>query len=381
MGNCVVSKKSTTRGVLISAGVWKRSHQNELDFHLQPISTPHCVTSSCQIAQTQFGLVVQRQGDIEYDSLFCIGSINGKFWVYRNVKNEVEEPMWVVLPNTEPEKSLQSFRLQTDDVFKMGQYKFVVKHIVKDKERVDSKILKEINQNIMAGRCCTEPSVGEGEQLKVHDSSSSCDGAQCRICLESRSTEDNPLIVSPCKCAGTIKLLHEKCLRKWLKSQVVIKVTSTVRSYYWKSFKCDVCKSRYPDYIRLTNNQPLQFIDIQYPNSNYVILEATSNRLTDDKCNSVQILDLFIATPKPDETISLGRLAVSDIRVNDITVSRHHALIRNRRGDYFLEDASSKFGTMLVARAPVEVQREGTLTVQVNQTRVKLAAHPSGKAR
>lgn len=33
----------------------------------------------------------------------------------------------------------------------------------------------------------------------------------CRICFEESDT-DNPLIC-PCRCAGTIKYIHEKCLK------------------------------------------------------------------------------------------------------------------------------------------------------------------------
>ena len=39
----------------------------------------------------------------------------------------------------------------------------------------------------------------------------------CRICMEPNS-RDMPLI-SPCKCAGSVKYIHEECLKTWLISQ------------------------------------------------------------------------------------------------------------------------------------------------------------------
>lgn len=41
----------------------------------------------------------------------------------------------------------------------------------------------------------------------------------CRICMECDS-KDNPLI-TPCKCSGSVKYIHEECLKTWLISQDV----------------------------------------------------------------------------------------------------------------------------------------------------------------
>lgn len=52
----------------------------------------------------------------------------------------------------------------------------------------------------------------------------------CRICLE-EDTKEN--MISPCKCKGTMKYVHEECLNKWrIRSE---------RSYYM----CNECKSFY----------------------------------------------------------------------------------------------------------------------------------------
>ena len=42
------------------------------------------------------------------------------------------------------------------------------------------------------------------------------DGAECRICFESLSTREDPLI-SPCLCNGTSKWVHKKCIQHWSK--------------------------------------------------------------------------------------------------------------------------------------------------------------------
>jgi len=54
----------------------------------------------------------------------------------------------------------------------------------------------------------------------------------CRICLGD-VTEGR--FISPCKCKGTIRLVHAHCLEKW-------RTSSTNPTSYWK---CDQCKYKY----------------------------------------------------------------------------------------------------------------------------------------
>lgn len=43
----------------------------------------------------------------------------------------------------------------------------------------------------------------------------------CRICLgEEDDALNNPLF-SPCKCAGSMGLIHLECLKEWLKSKKI----------------------------------------------------------------------------------------------------------------------------------------------------------------
>lgn len=53
----------------------------------------------------------------------------------------------------------------------------------------------------------------------------------CRICFEHES-ESNP-IICPCRCNGTMKYIHEECLKSWIMSQ---------NSDLYE-FSCDVCKT------------------------------------------------------------------------------------------------------------------------------------------
>ena len=56
---------------------------------------------------------------------------------------------------------------------------------------------------------------------------------KCRICFE-KETKTNPLI-APCLCEGSIKYVHQKCLKNWLNFSNIKPELS----------KCEICKCKY----------------------------------------------------------------------------------------------------------------------------------------
>jgi pSer/pThr/pTyr-binding forkhead associated (FHA) protein len=50
--------------------------------------------------------------------------------------------------------------------------------------------------------------------------------------------------------------------------------------------------------------------------------------------------------------IKLGRGHDIDVRITDISVSRVHAMIKLEKGNFYLEDNDSKFGTLALIRHP-----------------------------
>lgn len=66
---------------------------------------------------------------------------------------------------------------------------------------------------------------------KVHNSSAI--RHKCRICLEDEINKS--LLISPCKCEGSIKYLHSNCLKKWL----ITRKQSPFDS------KCEICNAQF----------------------------------------------------------------------------------------------------------------------------------------
>mmetsp|Transcript_25939 Transcript_25939/g.39756 ORF Transcript_25939/g.39756 Transcript_25939/m.39756 type:complete len:114 (-) Transcript_25939:24-365(-) len=66
----------------------------------------------------------------------------------------------------------------------------------------------------------------------------------------------------------------------------------------------------------------------------------------------------------------MGRGHESEVRVNDISVSRCHSLIKFKQGSkFFLEDNLSKFGTLIIQkRDTVELEPNWTKAVQIGRS-------------
>jgi len=67
-------------------------------------------------------------------------------------------------------------------------------------------------------------------------------------------------------------------------------------------------------------------------------------------------------------SIKLGRGSDSDIRISDISVSRCHAIVTLRSNGYFVEDNTSKFGTLVRVNKPLPLRVQQTIAVQIGRT-------------
>lgn len=164
----------------------------------------------------------------------------------------------------------------------------------------------------------------------------------CRFCWSSVTEAGNPLI-SSCQCAGSVRFIHYNCLKMWLDNKKSMKTNDNFTSIYWKSFECEICKKAYPLMIK-SKGVNFNLVDYERPTGSYLVLES----LNQEK-NTSRIVHII----KPDankDTFKMGRGHESDLRINDISVSRCHALIKFRDGRFLLEDNLSKFGTLVLIK-------------------------------
>lgn len=171
----------------------------------------------------------------------------------------------------------------------------------------------------------------------------------CRICLtdgnyeeESKIKTSNPL-VSPWKCAGTMKYLHYGCLKAWVDSKKKVKSAMHITSYFWKDIRWELWHHKLPDTVTY-RNKTMKIVDYHVPKgSPYVVLETYSKN--NDKTRVIHVLNYGGTS-----SVTLGRCRDANIRIADNSVSRMHAELIYYHGKYYQSDMSSRFGTLRVLR-------------------------------
>lgn len=95
---------------------------------------------------------------------------------------------------------------------------------------------------------------------------------------------------------------------------------------------------------------------------NYILLES----MPLDK-NTSRNIHLLTVTPEQTE-FKLGRGHESQVRINDISVSRCHAIIKCKPDGFYIEDNTSKFGTIILLKNKLRLKAHHTMAVQVGRT-------------
>ncbi|MFN9908026.1 MAG: hypothetical protein ACK56F_18160, partial [bacterium] len=75
--------------------------------------------------------------------------------------------------------------------------------------------------------------------------------------MDSAEEEENP-IISPCKCSGSLKYIHLKCILYWINEKKEVYYQGTnVHSITWNLIKCELCNFNYPSNLFLLFSQTL----------------------------------------------------------------------------------------------------------------------------
>ena len=250
----------------------------------------------------------------------------------------------------------------------------------------------------------------------------------CRICyLEEDDYLLNPLI-RPCKCSGSMKYIHLKCLFHWLKSRTSNGQDSadnnSMNNYFNayiinQKIECELCKQPFPDYLK-HNNIKYCLIDFDYSqekkiknnlnyydnnndniNINNIIEQNYANtniennnnnnnnniiKNSEDKNNFIVLDTIFPLTDNnkyryivkfdSNKHLKIGRGLDNQLILNEITVSRNHSLLslqKNKYGNYEIkiEDEKSKFGTLILLQMnKIEIIKGKPLHIQISNIHI-----------
>ena len=163
-------------------------------------------------------------------------------------------------------------------------------------------------------------------------------------------------------------------MKNWIATQRTQRETTSdqVISYYWKKFECEICKQSYPYLFKSSSNKLYKLTETPIENAGmpYILLESQPL----DK-NTSRMIHVLTIKPQGLTDFNIGRGHEAEVRINDISVSRLHAVVRFKLGfGFYIEDLKSKFGTIALAREKVEIPTEYPVSVQIGRTLVNLQA-------
>ena len=299
--------------------------------------------------------------------------------------NDLSNKIWYVLKN-DPNLSNNSnqtivntnddYYLCKNDVIKLGRVKYSLNEInIPSKQNniersqpltdITKYDIDELNRN-------TKPVFNFIFEAK--DSSEYTDIPEdekiCKICYSEDNDKENNPLVHLCNCSGGLRFSHFECIKKWMETKLSIKenVKKTVKSYNIKSFNCEICKTPYPFKFKLNGiEKPFELIDLQKPkDEDYIILESLNQMKENCNIKSIHVIQLT------GDELTIGRGHESDVRINDISVSRKHAILKynSEEGTLLLRDLKSKFGTLILIKKPLLI-KEKKIHLQIGRTYIE----------
>lgn len=238
------------------------------------------------------------------------------------------------------------YKLTQGDVIKLGRVKLIVRKLQPQNE--ESSCIQDAT--------CAELSVATEDK-------------ECKICYDNFNTQENPL-VSPCNCSGTAKYIHLECLKKCLGSKKKSRSREGTFSSSWDKICCELCASRLPIFMNLNSTQVNLLETDAEKYDAMIVLEYI---------DSGNVSGVHMITLTEGSVANLGRGHDCDARVADISVSRFHANITYKNGEFILKDNKSKFGTLVQIKDMIEIQPCQNAVVQCGRTLLKIKLQKRGE--
>ncbi len=71
----------------------------------------------------------------------------------------------------------------------------------------------------------------------------------------------------------------------------------------------------------------------------------------------------MLSVTEAKQDFKVGRGHEAEVRINDISVSRVHAILKYKEDGFYLEDNVSKFGTIVLLKEKYPLKLEHTMAV------------------
>lgn len=269
------------------------------------------------------------------------------------------QEMFLVVRSLKHGQDKVDYHIQSKDILKIGRVKFAVKEIGYEAK---SNTFKQSQGHV--ANLSIAPTEGddfdEFEEVEAITHQDEDDDIKCRFCWNQDATDQNPLFKA-CLCQGSVAYIHLVCLKNWLEQKRQSKVLECFHSFFWKAFECEICKKALPLHVKIKGVLH-DLVNYQKPQGNFIVLQS----LEQEK-NTSRIIHVIKPTPAKD-IFKLGRGHESDLRINDISVSRLHSKIKFENGSFLLEDNTSKFGTLVLIKQRTPLMPGFNKAIQIGRT-------------
>ena len=286
-----------------------------------------------------------------------------------------ENMNWIVLKNTIFSNQKKSHLLKEGDIIKLGNIVLLTRKIQMISSLIEKTI--SVNKNILEinNNKNTNEYKNEIYKNKIFNTIENIKNEKitskklnsiyiqikkkktkeknyiCRICLlEGDFIGENPLI-NLCQCLGSVKYLHLNCAKKWFSSKTYnyISQDKSIICYSFSTFICELCKSEISEKIKI-NNESISLLDIdpEILKNSYLSFETIHHYNQSDLNNNYHLVYYISLNKINNNKITIGRCSSSDIIINDISVSRNHCNLTLENDKIYVDDCSSKFGTLLM---------------------------------
>lgn len=244
-------------------------------------------------------------------------------------------------------KTQRGYKIQMGDILKFGRAEFKVVEICTNNEIVND------DSNAYG---ITEKTFDADKQIVVDQKN------VCRFCFSeflTDKTEVENLLLFICNCKGSSAAVHYYCLMTWIQYKVISRTEAHMVFYHWKKMTCDLCLHPLPKSI-IFKGKIYPLITVKKPNSPYLILETVS-----EHSRELPAINIFSTDNKKE--FKIGRGHNCDLKIEDISVSRIHSILKYEQEKFFIFDNDSKFGTLVSLNNHLSVRSEKA-AVQMGRT-------------
>ena len=406
--------KNDKKILRIILNIWNNESNNIYDFTSIPTKNMKAfIAQATYVVKTKNDIIlyIEQHADIQNKNgdvlLFHVNNGSSNNYILmnpipKNLKlndnnfDYLNSKIWYVLKTVDLENhenklnNNEEYYLNPNDIFKIGKVKYVVQkiYLIKDNNNgiepppmavIETKYnISDLNKglgpvfeftflvkNYRGYIDMNEKNVYPNEKL------------YCKYCdknnLNQETDDGENFLISVCKCK---ELVHFKCLKYYLKGLQVKNNENENGIIYddvmtFENFECPTCKNQFPIKFKLENNdKTFYLIDIKEPTDcNYMILESIDYKQNDKYCKSIHIIKFL---KKNGEPFTIGRDNDNDIIDRDISISRHHAILRfnDENGQITIQNWTGKYGTLILIRKPFKIL-DKTIYLQVGKAYIE----------